>query len=164
MTWGYLIGTVIAGIIVLAGLVATVFGILTKPRWRDRKKNYGMWDDRFLARFWMKWGGLLVVVATFGFWVAGTFPPFQMKYHSYRPVAGTVQQIGTRFLGSGDSGGTTQMFVLTVNGQDYRCDDTRCSLVKVGDVVSMQCIGTFELHGVSGYRCNFVSDSKAAGS
>jgi hypothetical protein len=158
VTYGYMIGTAIAGVFVLLGLVAFVWGMAIKPRWRNRMDG-SMWSFDFETGFWMKWAGAAVAVVSFGIWLGVAFPPFESKYHSYRPVSGTVTAIGTRLLGQDKS--TTQEIVFTVGGQDYRCDDTRCSLVKVGDVVSMQCIGVFELHGVSGYRCNFVSDRRA---
>lgn len=160
MTYGYIIGTTVAGLFVLIGLAAAIIGTVIKPRWRDRSDGSSMWSGEYLTGVWLKWAGLATVVVAAGIWVIAAFPPFETKYHAYRPVSGQVTAIGTRLLGAGSDSGTTQMFVVTMNGHDYRCDDTRCSLVRVGDLLSLQCIGVWELHGTPGYRCNFVSDIK----
>lgn len=143
MTWGYIIGTAVAillGLVCISILLASLL--------------FGLDDD---GPFWPGVaGGIagLLIVATV--WVIATFPPFETKYHSYRTVSGVVEAIQPRLLADGN-GGTTQNYPVTIGGQDYRCDDSRCALVHVGDTLTLQCIGEFELHGASGYDCNFVS-------
>lgn len=148
MTAGWWIGTLVAGVFAVIALVVLIIGLILVITDGDRDA-WGIFGVGFVA---------LLIIA--GIWTAATFPPFQTKYHQYRPVTGTVSAVGTRLLG--DDKSTTQAFVLSLDGKgDYRCDDTRCSLIHVGDVVSLQCIGVFELHGTSGYRCNYVGDKPA---
>jgi hypothetical protein len=79
--------------------------------------------------------------------------PFSAAYHRYAPVTGTVTVTESRFLGSGNS--TTQNYLIGINGKDYRCDDTRCSQLEKGDVVTLLCEKSFQFNGVSGSVCNW---------
>jgi hypothetical protein len=79
--------------------------------------------------------------------------PFSGIYHRYEPVTGTVQVTASRFLGSGSS--TTQNYLVGINGQDYRCDDTRCAQLQKGDVVTLLCEKSFQFNGTSGFVCNW---------
>ena len=99
-------------------------------------------------------GGLFVA----GLW-AGLFVwtnwPLQAQYHTYAPTTITVAQIGSRFLGSQD-GGTNQRYVfLDTSGVPYAVDDTRASLVKVGETVTLMCVREWQQNGVPGFACNW---------
>lgn len=102
--------------------------------------------------------GLLITVAA----AAIAFYPYDMQYHRYKPVTGTVEESTARMLASGD-GGSTQQFAVRFVGspQVYRCDDTRCALVKPGDRLSLNCIRDYEYASTSGWRCRFVGSVPA---
>lgn len=91
-------------------------------------------------------GGIVIVVGGF---------PFAGQYHRYEPVSGTVSQtISSRFLSDG-SGGTTQNFLVYINGQPYRCDDTRCAGLHKGEAVTLMCEKSYQPNSVAGYVCNW---------
>lgn len=94
-------------------------------------------------------GGLFVGIFFWANW------PIQAQYHTYVPTTITVAQIGSRFLGDGN-GGTNQRYVfLDTNGVPYAVDDTRASLVKVGEVVTLMCVREWQQNGVPGFACNW---------
>lgn len=81
--------------------------------------------------------------------------PVQQQYHEYVPTTITVTQIGSRFIADGNNA-TSQRFVfLDSNGIPYAVDDTRASLVKTGDVVTLMCVREWQQNGVPGYACNW---------
>ena len=82
------------------------------------------------------------------------FYPYHMEYHEIRNVQGTVTQVSNRFL-AGDNGGTNQKFVVTINGKQYGCNDTRCSLVHVGSWLQLGCQRVWEFGSKDGYDCVF---------
>lgn len=83
-----------------------------------------------------------------------TWPPFNMEYHAYHHVDGTVTDIETRFVAA-DSGGSNQMYVVTIGDQIYRCDDSRCSTVHKGDHLYLWCIREWQQSSTPGYDCNY---------
>lgn len=129
-------------------------------RWRNEREtasySQGGRTERGILANVAFFGSFVAAVATLGIYVAATWPTFDMQYHSYKQVSGSVQAVSSRFLGDGKS--TTQNFAVTIAGHDYRCDDTRCALVKVGDTLTLSCIREWQYAGTSGYDCNFVSD------
>lgn len=151
---GWLIGTIISAILILASAIVGLLSWMT-PRETVGRNNYSepdndlLWATRIIST--------VVLLATVGVYFGTTWPTFDMQYHTYKPVSGTVTAIGTRLLGSDKS--TNQEFVVTINGQDYRCDDTRCALTKVGDTLSLRCIRDWQYAGTSGWDCNYVSET-----
>ena len=115
-----------------------------------------------LAFLWETWAGR-IASGVAGLLVAGLFAglfvwtnwPLESQYHTYTPTTITVAQIGSRFLGSQD-GGTNQRYVfLDTNGVPYAVDDTRASLVKVGETVTLMCVREWQQNGVPGFACNW---------
>lgn len=82
--------------------------------------------------------------------------PFDMAYHSYQPVSGTVSAVASRLVDTG-SNSTETKYVVTFKGskQPYACLDTRCALIKPGDHLQLMCIRTWQYASVSGYDCNY---------
>lgn len=80
--------------------------------------------------------------------------PFSGQYHRYVPVSGKVTMISSRLLAD-NQGGTTQKFVFVIGGQPYGCNDTRCALVKHGQVVTLMCERTWQWSGTPGWDCNW---------
>jgi hypothetical protein len=155
----YVIGSIIAGIFVLAAVTGIVFG----PRLVKRGQRELCHDtiQRRLHQDELKaggrllfWGGLATLGTALGIWIGATWPSFDMQYHSYRPVEGTVATVESRLLG-GD--GSTEMYVVKFvdDATAYRCDDTRCALLHPGSQVRLRCIREWQYAGVSGWRCNY---------
>jgi hypothetical protein len=55
------------------------------------------------------------------------------------------------------------MYAVRMTGSDqiYRCDDSRCSLLKPGDELSLWCIREWQQASTPGYDCNF-GDSRSS--
>lgn len=109
-------------------------------------------------------GGLLVLLVTIGIFIVATWPLFDMEYHSYKLVNGQVAESQSRLLAEGK--GTTQNFAVMLAGTNdiYRCDDTRCSLLKPGDHIWMWCIREWQQAATPGYVCNYDHVIKGEGS
>jgi hypothetical protein len=96
--------------------------------------------------------GWAIVFGAIMAWVAF---PFSGVYHRYQPVSGKVtQNVTSRFLGDG-SGGTNQNYLVAINGNTYRCDDTRCSGLVKGDDVTLMCEKSYQFNATSGWVCNW---------
>lgn len=104
-----------------------------------------------------------VLAVVLGIGGLALWPPFDMEYHRYKPVDGTIDQIQARMVGDGD-GGTTQMFAVRFRGVGtmYRCDDSRCSLLKSGDRLWLRCIREWQYAAESGWKCNYVRSEQAS--
>lgn len=143
---GVVIGLPVAGLLVLIALCVLAFGIYVQIVEGD-------------AGFFIGLGAaalVIVVVATGAFmW------PWSAEYHEWRPVSGTVTATASRLLGENKS--TTQYYAMQIAGQDYRCDDTRCATVKVGDHLDMTCKREWQFTGTPGWDCNFVATTPASG-
>lgn len=147
---GFIVGTIIVAII-LAALTIIGWGGFWYFRHYD---DVGQQDNV------MAWGTLIgsAVVAIIVIVIAGFIDfPFSAQYHEYRPVTGHVQGVGSRFLSDGSS--TTQNFAVILNGQTYRCDDTRCSDLKIGDPLTLLCIRDFQFNATSGWDCNWGKEA-----
>lgn len=83
--------------------------------------------------------------------------PFDMEYHSYRPVSGVVDSTNSRFMTNGSSG-TSQKFAIRFQGSDqiYGCNDTRCSLAEKGDKLALKCERIWQYASVGGYDCRYA--------
>ncbi len=148
----YVIGMIVA-VLLLAACVLTVrYGL------RMRRKD-GDWEMAWLPVYGAGFVGVLILVATIGL----TWPPFDMEYHRYKPVSGTIDQIQPRMLADG-SGGTSQMFAVRFaeDGTTYRCDDSRCSLLYTGDRLWLRCIREWQYAAEHGWKCNYVRSEQAA--
>ena len=96
-----------------------------------------------------------IVLVIVGGVSALVFWPFQTQYMQYKQVSGIVQQApSSRFLSDG-SGGTSQNYLVVIRGQDYRCDDTRCSQLRKGEAVTLMCERQWQANGTPGYVCNW---------
>jgi len=150
---GFIIGTVVAVVVALVALAGVlVFGHAAVKLGDTEAKAFGGFSI-----------GLLVV--TLAVYFLATWPTFNMEYHSYHQVGGVVSDVQARFL-AGESGGSTQNFAVQFEGSDqvYRCDDTRCALIKQGDYLALSCIRDWQWAAGStdGYGCQFVSSRKHA--
>jgi hypothetical protein len=144
---GVLIGLPLAAVALLAAVAGCViFGVVA---WKDRD---GYDSGAYLgASVISALTALVIVGATvWGMW------PFKAEYHQWTQKSGTVTDVSSRFLAADKS--TEQKFVVHLDdGQEYGCNDTRCSLVKVGDFLTLSCKRTWQFSGTDGWDCNYVA-------
>jgi hypothetical protein len=138
------------GMIILAGIAGAgwLIALPSTVRWFWGGKD----DDTSMSGPLALIGwGVAILFGSVGTFVAF---PFAGAYHRYVPISGSVTQtVNSRFLSDGS--GTTQNYLVTVNGQNYRCDDTRCSQLRKGDKVTLMCTKSFQFNATSGYVCNW---------
>lgn len=101
------------------------------------------------------WFIAIVAALALGFGLVAYYP-FSSDFHKYYPVTGTVQTVDSRLIGNGDSG-VSQRFVVVLkeSGQPFAVDDTRATLLKPGDPVSLRCKREFEFNSVPGWGCKW---------
>ena len=93
---------------------------------------------------------IIVISSVIGYW------PLQSEYHQYRQVNGTVAKISSRFVGGANSTNQKFVVVLTSGSQQYGITDTRASLLKPGDRVTLRCIRVYEYgSNDAGYECKW---------
>lgn len=146
----FVVGCTVAAVFVLVGVGAIVLG----RRHANRADAYDPFDGHMVF-----WGGVACLVLTVVITAVALFP-YDMQYHSYRHVEGSVDAVQARMIGDGD-GGTTQMFAVRFSGDGtaYRCDDSRCSLLKPGNHLSLWCIREWQYASTSGWVCRFHRSS-----
>jgi hypothetical protein len=144
---GFIIGIIVASVI----LLASVAGLFLAIRWRRHADSY---DDTGAATASIVTCAIAIVATVVISAIA--FYPYDMQYHQWRPVSGTVQVVDVRIQSDGAASSQNYAVRLT-DGQTYRCDDTRCSLLKPGDTVSLKCIREWQYASTSGWGCRFVS-------
>jgi hypothetical protein len=141
----YIVGWVVIAVCLLIGVGFTIFGL----------------SDGDGTVVWLLGVPTIVLTLAIGGW--GMWPPFDMEYHRYKHVAGTVDSIDPRMLSDGQ-GGTSQLYPIRLreDGQTYRCDDSRCALVKPGDRIELWCIRQWQYASTHGWVCNFDKTVPAA--
>lgn len=149
---GVLVGLPIAALCALSLAVVLIIGI--------RMLRSPSRDDRDWAVLQACFSGalLVVVVVVTGF----VMWPWDVRFHQWRPVSGTVQQTSSRLIPVGDRG-VEQRIVLLIAGKPYGCDDTRCALLQPGDTVHLACKPEYQLAGEAGEGCEFLSSSRTDG-
>jgi hypothetical protein len=167
---GFLWGVIISGILFLIGAFLFPRGVLkARASERDQQKlsetalrgSFSARERIIAGRNFEKeqswyWGaavaGLGCLVVSILSLAVILFPYVSMDYNLYKPYSGTVKSVGTRFLGDGKS--TTENFAIQFeNGDIRRVDDTRASILKKGDQVTILCEPQFQWNGTSGYVC-----------
>lgn len=73
-----------------------------------------------------------------GAWWWGMAFTTSADYHAWNVKQGKVENVGKRLIASGDSG-MSERYVFTIAGVPYGVDDTRASVVKPGDAVTLRC-------------------------
>lgn len=141
----WLIGNIIGGLLILI-----TFGFIIWASFH----TFDSYDAPKAAYVWGGIGALFVQLIISGFW---NFP-FNMQYHSFRPVSGVVSSINSRLVDTGNYSTETK-YVITFKGspQPYGLTDTRGAAIKVGDTVGLKCERTWQYASVSGYDCRYNS-------
>lgn len=143
-TIGLLFGVpvaILATLLTIAGLVVLVMS------WRD---SYDVSDERILGALTLL--GIGLVIGAINMWALW---PYQHDYHFWTPVTGEVSQVSKRLVPAGDNS-MMERYVLVINGKPYGVDDTRASLVKPGQTVSIACKREYQWGSRDhGYGCKW---------
>lgn len=144
---GYVVGTSVAGLVVLFCLLVVAGGVYLK---KTEGEGLGIAS-----------GGLFGALAVTALWVLLAFPPFDMDYHRYDTEKGTVESIDKRLVSDGESG-MSEKYVVRFEGRSDQlgCLDTRCADVKKGDSLELTCVKVWQWYGTPGHDCEFVSTDK----
>lgn len=148
------LGTLIAfPACVIVTIALVVAGFVFRSRMLNEPEDKFL-NDRGLFRG-LSWGafGLALVV---GILTAGSMYPYNADYHKWENQSGTVAKVSARFLGDGDKGTTQRFVVKFTDGRERSCDDTRCSLVEVGDRLTLSCKRHWQYAGEDGWDCNYI--------
>jgi hypothetical protein len=149
---GTLIGLPLLILLAVACVVAAIiFG-------RKARKMKGDNDYDAPLMFWIGVACWVGLICTIGGTLWGMYP-YSAEYHQWQTTQGTVEKVGSRFLSSDtEGGGSTQRFAVTfTDGRQRSCDDTRCSQIEVGDILTLSCKRAWQFTGTPGYDCNYVS-------
>lgn len=137
---GLLFGVPVAVLVVIVCLaLAAVVWVKTLPH--ERKGGYGNYRYDGLGGVILGAFGVAIVTVLL---TALLMWPWKYDYHHWVDVQGTVQKVSSRLVSAGDKGGSNQRFVVVLNGKAYGVDDTRASLLKVGDPVKLRCKKEYE--------------------
>lgn len=132
-----LIGTII---VLIFGIICTAISV-----------GIGIFNESWLAGIASE---IVTVVLTGAFMFLVWFP-FGYAYNHYVPVSGTVTQVNSRFIASGN-GGSTQYWAIWFGNMPYKCDDTRCGGLHAGSKVTLLCEKEFQFNAPQqGYICNW---------
>lgn len=86
------------------------------------------------------------------------FWPLHAEYHKWETTDGTIESIAKRIVG-GDK--ISEKFVVRyTDGRERGCLDTRCSLLKAGDKLTLTCKRSWQYAGTDGYDCNYIASSR----
>ncbi len=146
---GLVVGCSIAAVLFAACAALIVVG----NRWRKREES-GLYDERPFAGRFVFWGGILAATVIVAISAASLYP-YDMEYHRYKHVTGTVDRVEARMLADGEA--TSQQYAVRYQGtgEVYRCDDSRCSLLRQGDQLELWCIREWQYASTSGWVCRF---------
>ena len=144
-TWhlGYIIGV---PIIAVLALIALAVAVVSTVKWLGGKGYYA--EDWALGTIL---GGIFALILG-GLTFALAFP-FDTSYHRYYKVSGQVEQIQHRLIKAGN--GMAERYVFVIDGKPYAVDDTRATLTKKGDHVSLWCSKEYQYMGDSGWACEW---------
>lgn len=143
MTAGFIACLIVVPLLLLIG--GAVVGLGCYAHKRSKTDPH---DDWGFGR-WFAWaiGGLILLGTTIGFGF-GLYP-YDMAYHSYRTVQGTVTSNREVVLGSD--------WVVTFAGSrtQYDCEETRCSDAQPGSHLAIRCVKNFQFSATASYDCKF---------
>lgn len=166
---GYVIGMCVAVLLLAAGAVTFVIACRKQAAARqrivaDRQAGHRPDFEDTDARFWLRvLAGVAVaaILATVGVTLGATWPTFDMQYHRYREVSGTILSVSSRLRDTGD--GTTQSYAVRFveHPGTYRCDDTRCAALDSdrGNRLTLWCIREWQYAGTPGWACQYGKES-----
>jgi len=144
----------ITGLLCAAGVVLVCVILARYWSWQADHDTY---DPQFYVV--LSRGAIWLAILTPILAAAFTFP-WEKQYHYWDDKAGVVAEIEARLLKDGD--GMSEKYAVRFEGstQEYGCEDTRCSLVKPGDTLTLRCIRVWEYSGTDGWDCAYVGVEK----
>ena len=145
--WGTFLG---AGALLLLA-AAFLVGFVLAHRWHRNTDRIGSDGDWGLSLAAAIAGAILA--ATFAAMALWVLWPFDWDYLSWHEVDGKVDQVSSRLVPQ--NRGMAQRFVLVMDGRPFAVDDTRASLVKAGDRVTLACKKEYQYAAESGWACNW---------
>lgn len=142
----------VAPAIFLPLIALCAYGLVRAMRYlrSDAPRGYSDYVFEAKAGAWICSILALILVGA----LLGTLFPFSAEYHQWRKVHGEVEQVSKRLIGT-DSG-MAERYVVVVGGRPYGVDDTRASLVKEGDEITLRCIREWQYQAESGYGCRWA--------
>lgn len=159
-TLGTLIWVPIAIIIVIVGLWLAVKAALI---WRGTRDDdyYSSSDADDAWMFIGLFSGILALIVLggtlYGMW------PYSWDYHHWSTVNGQVERVSSRLLPNGDAVEQKFVVILRDHGEPYGIQDTRASLLKPGDEVSLKCKKAYVFQSQSGWDCNWNGGAPTGG-
>jgi hypothetical protein len=133
-------------------VVALVVGALM-IRKGNRSNSYS--SDDLIVVGWVVIGCAVVtqIIVAISMW------PYKYEYHHYVTKSGSVEQISKRIISNGDNG-ISERYVIKMYGDPfpYGIDDTRASLLKVGEHVAIKCKKEhqfFQPYNQDGWACRW---------
>lgn len=142
ITGGWLAGLILLGVICFFAVAFIITSLLT---WKE---------DGAKTVFATT---MVVTIITLAAWLWGSWP-LSYNYHHWITKQGRVEQkVGSRFIAQDH--GTTQKFVVVLNGHAYGVNDTRASLLRRGDFVRLRCKKAYEFgtpRHSQGWDCKWV--------
>ncbi len=151
----FVVAIIMTAVVMLAAAGMVAFG----RRLRRTAHRSASEADRQFVGSWFIGFGIVIAVFTAGGAAWGFFP-YDMQYHQFTRVEGRVESVQPRFLGG--NGTTTQQFAIRLaGGGTYRCDDSRCALVKADDTIRLWCIREWQYAATPGWVCRFDDNEPA---
>lgn len=129
-----------------AGLLITLAALAWSAWWWRRGDHF---DGRFLVGSGLAVAVVALILTAICMW------PWKWEYHAWKPVTGKAERISKRLVPAGDKG-MQERFVVVIDGRRYGVDDTRASLLRVGDTVSLSCKREYQWGSSDhGYGCRW---------
>lgn len=128
-TGGTIIGLIALALLLLCCLIGFIFGICIA--FDDGREGAAVMG-----------GSAVCALLILGCWWWGMAFTTSDDYHSWNVKQGRVERVAKRLIATDN--GMSERYVVTINGQPYGIDDTRATLVKPGDVVSLRCKKDFQ--------------------
>lgn len=140
----------------IAGVIAIVLITLACVGW-----CVAWWLGSDYDRLHFVVAGVVALVVSWAVWLWAMWP-LAYDYHHWIPVQGNIEKISKRLVSDGDKG-MSQRYVVVIHEQPYGVDDTRASLLKAGDNVSLACKREFEWgvpREANGWACRWRGVSR----
>ena len=154
-TLGTLIGFPVGLLILVALVVASVIFTPRGIAYLRTTESTG-YDSRGEVKLILVLLNLAIVAAVV--LIVASMYPFSAEYHQIRTVHGAVQEVGHRQISDGNS--MSERYVLVIDGRPFGVDDTRASVVKPGDVVTLGCTREFEYSSEPGWACRWQGGAR----
>lgn len=148
------LGTLIGlPIMLLSAIVSAVIGVLF---WRHRQHAADADISVFTVSAICAWGiaGAFVISTALGMW------PYKTEYHVWATTSGTVKTINSRLVSTGERSMEQRYVVTYTDGRQRACDDTRCTTVRPGDVLTLMCKRDYQWGATPGWDCNWLNNRK----